>query len=191
MFQSSENLYCPPSEALLLFCKVTNPLSNTFHPHFLETILKRYIRERGANVKFFRKPSRIKRLLNASWERAMTKHRQQNPGGPIPGHISIKVFSGFFTLQYTTRTSTRIQLTVWCDRRLTTPSEFRVFGPNRYSVGKYATSAGLPEPKFRIDVRHITSPDGKNLLLPNPLPKDLRNVMIPLGDVLDFFGKYQ
>lgn len=196
MFVSEALLGLPPGEAVLEFCRVINPLGNTFHSIFLSKMVEKQMKQRGPSAKFFRSPTRLKKLVRESFSHAIQEHRKQNPFGPFPREISWMNLPHklSFSLQYVTRMAkTRVRLTIGYKNLGLYQSELKIFGWNEYSVKKYATIARIGQPRFELS-RMQQSPFsllGYHYLLRSSKLEKLRDIQISLGQAIDLLKQYE
>jgi hypothetical protein len=174
-------------ETMKKFCAVANPNGKIYHLNFFLTLLARREKRRGPTAKSWHRPGDIFQLLNFAYQNALAKHKKENPTGPLPIQVSYKQygFSGF-SLQYETKSETRIRIEIPWDRlRETVPCRMFIFGKIHPEVLKKTTLAGLPEPVYVPQPRPIIAE-------PKPVQLvSLADVKIPLGDLLDFIEKYR
>lgn len=186
MFVSIGELTCYPSEAMLKFCEIANPVEMSYHLNSFSRQLQRNLAKRSPGAKFFQSPHGIMGMLSGSYSAALAMHEKCNPHGPLPRQITLRQFSHFnWKIQYVTVAKTAIQLEIpiW-NKRFTPPPKLKIFGQCFKSVKKYATLAGLSEIRFELQIpRSVFTLQSYHLQNP-------RDICIPLSEVMNLIQKY-
>ncbi len=198
MFESRGNLIGSTVETLRKFCLIVSPTGKAFHPIFFLNFIEKNTGKRGEHARFFNQPSGINMMLIWSHQRALAKHLKENPSGPCPNQMTFRNFANRFysSIQYVTNHGTGIRIGIpYPSMKNVLPSRLIVFGKNRHEVWKRAQVAGLPEPTWVEPIfpvfpalpSYLHQPESR----PEKIPlEQLLNVRVPIGDLLDFLGKY-
>lgn len=201
-FETHASLDCNPTEAVIKFCQIIDPSSKAFHPTYtLQDIAQKSLSmAKGILPPSFCSARSALKVLDESYRKALKRHLEENPLGPVPKKITCQIFSqsSGYRLKWVTSGGTWINVFITATRKArvkrmqTEQPILSVSGHCAHSVRKYAIFAGLP---LKLVVpKVVTSPEIPVIGLSDmaryaEVPR-FRNIRVPLGEFLDLLQKY-
>lgn len=187
MYTTYGLLHLTPTESIAKFLAVINPEGNIYHANFFsQSIRELQEAQRTARKQCFSRSTRwfekIKARLDQSYSKALALHEQAHPGNLLPKTIVMREVNTGWVFEYQ-KGATLIGLLI---------PHFKHFAPSVQVKSPYPekvthfASQFDPEKKWQLYWR-----PAKTVRPVCTALSDIRNIRIPLGDIIDFLDKYR